>query len=71
MKKIILLLVIVTAFPLVGIAGANTLYVDQAGSCGGNSPCYTHPQDAVNAANPADTISVYPGIYGHHPADLS
>ena len=32
---------------------------------GGGSPCYTHPQDAVNAANSGDTINVYPGIYGH------
>ncbi len=25
---------------------------------------FTHPQDAVNAASPGDTIKVYPGIYG-------
>ena len=49
---------------LAGIAGASTLYVDQVGSCDGKAPCYLHPQDAVNAANPGDTITVYPGIYG-------
>jgi parallel beta-helix repeat protein len=42
-----------------------TLYVDDdAGGCGGNSPCYQHPQDAVNAASQGDTILVYPGTYG-------
>jgi len=41
-----------------------TLYVDAHGACGGNRPCYTHIQDAVNAAGPYDTILVYPGRYG-------
>ncbi|MCU0980945.1 MAG: right-handed parallel beta-helix repeat-containing protein [Pirellulaceae bacterium] len=45
-------------------AGAGALYVDDNGPCGGNSPCYPHPQDAVNAAAPGDTIRVYPGVYG-------
>jgi len=44
-------------------ANPGTLYVDALGTCGGNSPCYTHPQDAVNFANPGDTIWVYPGTY--------
>jgi len=44
-------------------ANPGTLYVDALGVCGGNSPCYTHPQDAVNFANPGDTILVYPGTY--------
>ncbi|MCJ7457028.1 right-handed parallel beta-helix repeat-containing protein [Candidatus Bathyarchaeota archaeon] len=44
-------------------ASSGTLYVDIAGACEGNTPCYTHPQDAVNFANPGDTILVYPGTY--------
>jgi parallel beta-helix repeat protein len=44
-------------------ANPGTLYVDAAGVCGGNFPCYLHPQDAVNNANPGDTILVYPGTY--------
>jgi len=59
---IFLMSTLLFAFPVSGNPG--TLYVDAAGSCGGNSPCYLHPQDAVNAANPGDTIKVYPGIYG-------
>jgi hypothetical protein len=50
---------------LSGTAIGSTLYVNGDGLCGGNSPCYTHPQDAVNAANTGDSIKVYPGIYGH------
>jgi hypothetical protein len=44
-------------------ASSGTLYVDIAGACEGNTPCYTHPQDAVNFASPGDTIVVYPGTY--------
>jgi len=52
-------------------ATAATLYVDAAGSCGGNLPCYLHPQLAVNAANADDTIRVYPGVYGTREAPHS
>jgi len=45
------------------LADGNTLYVDAANLCDGNTPCYTHVQDAVNAASPGDTILVYPGTY--------
>jgi parallel beta-helix repeat protein len=44
-------------------ASGDTLFVDALGDCGGNSPCYPHPQDAVNAAYPGDTVLVYPGTY--------
>jgi parallel beta-helix repeat protein len=66
MKKL-LILTIVLSMLLIAVptsANSGTLYVDDDGFCDGNSPCYTHPQDAVNAANPGDTILVYPGIYG-------
>lgn len=79
MRPKILVLAVVVGLLLVGTvampAGADpgVLYVDddQVGSpdvvsaaCAGNVPCYAHPQDAVNAASPGDTILVYPGTYG-------
>ncbi|HMF54990.1 MAG TPA: hypothetical protein VK619_01405, partial [Pyrinomonadaceae bacterium] len=42
---------------------ANILYVDPAGTCGGNSPCFTTIQAAINAASPGDTINVFAGTY--------
>jgi hypothetical protein len=53
---------LLVAVPVQGYSA--TLYVDARGGCGGNKPCYTHIQDAVNAAGPFDTILVYPGRYG-------
>ena len=53
-----------------GPALASTLVVNPAGTdplflsvpLGGT--VYLHPQDAVNAASPGDTIVAYPGTYG-------
>lgn len=46
------------------VALAEDRYVDDDDvTCGGNYPCYSHPQDAVNSATAGDTIIVYPGTY--------
>src|ERR1700726_703006 len=40
-----------------------TRYVDGAGICGGNTPCDTTIQAAINASSTGDTIIVFEGIY--------
>jgi parallel beta-helix repeat protein len=40
-----------------------TLYVAPGGDCGGMQPCYSHPQDAVDAARDGGTIRVATGTY--------
>src|SRR5215212_3354736 len=56
----------------VGLAGlfvvryasaAATLYVNPNGVCGGNAPCFTTIQGAINAAAPGDTIQVAAATY--------
>ncbi|MFL6256240.1 MAG: hypothetical protein ACJ74T_14620, partial [Pyrinomonadaceae bacterium] len=42
---------------------ASTLYVNPDGTCGGNSPCFTTIQAAINAAAPGDTIQVAAATY--------
>jgi parallel beta-helix repeat protein len=67
MKRLLILAMVLSVLLITAPVNANsgTLYVDDDDpTCDGNSPCYTHPQDAVNAANPGDTILVYPGTYG-------
>ena len=38
--------------------GTTAIYVEPSGACGGNSPCYTSIQDAINAAVSGDTIKI-------------
>nr|MBC8460827.1 hypothetical protein [Deltaproteobacteria bacterium] len=55
--------------PAVGITTASTgttIYVDPSGSCGGNSPCYTTIQSAVNAASTGTTIKIAQGTYNEN-----
>jgi len=42
---------------------SSVLYVDPLGTCGGNTPCYTTIQDAVNAAPDNATIKIAEGNY--------
>src|SRR5882724_7475652 len=45
-------------------AGAQLVrYVDNVETCSGLVPCYPTIMDAVNAAAPSDSISVFPGVY--------
>jgi len=64
MKKLLVIGLLLAICAIASPAVASTLYVDDDGICGGNLPCFLHPQDAVNAALVGDTILVYPGTYG-------
>src|SRR6266480_299147 len=57
---------VVGAFLALGTAAtatAATRYVNPDGTCGGNSPCYTTIQAAINAASNGDTIKVADATY--------
>src|ERR1044072_6258450 len=45
---------------------ASTLYVNPDGVCGGNSPCFTTIQAAINAAVAGDTINVAAATYAEN-----
>jgi len=42
---------------------ASTSYVDPAGSCGGNTPCYTTIQAAIDAVSEGTVIKIRSGTY--------
>jgi hypothetical protein len=44
-------------------AASNSHYVAPGGECGGMSPCYSIVQDAVETAEPGDSILIAAGIY--------
>ena len=46
--------------------GGEVIYVDPSGSCGGNTPCYTTIQAAVNAASTGITIKILQGSYSEN-----
>jgi len=45
------------------IGGSSTLYVEPAASCGGNTPCYSTIQEAMNAAGSGAIIRIAQGAY--------
>ena len=55
--------VFLSAFAWQQPAAASILYVDNVRTCAALVPCYSTIMDAVNAAVPGDTISVFPGVY--------
>jgi len=42
------------------------MYVDPDGSCGGNTPCYTTIQSAINAASSGSVIKILAGTYSEN-----
>ncbi|MBT3226865.1 MAG: hypothetical protein HN354_11125 [Deltaproteobacteria bacterium] len=57
----------VDALPLHAYSAGPTLYVNQSdGACGGNSPCYTSIQGAINAAPTGANIWIAQGLYNEN-----
>ena len=51
---------------LISCTSSDFLYVDPDGSCGGNTPCYTTVQTAVNAASTGTSIKILQGSYSEN-----
>lgn len=49
------------------VAQVKEVYVDAAGQCEGNSPCYDDLSTAVTVLPDAGTVTVYPGEYDSRP----
>jgi len=63
MKKLVFCAFILSSVMLIPLSGQTTWTVDDdLVQCPAAN--FKHPQDAVNAASPGDTIIVYPGTYG-------
>jgi len=43
--------------------GGSVAYVEPAGDFGGNSPCYTSVQEAMNAVDSGTTIKISRGVF--------
>jgi len=48
------------------VDSTSNIYVDPSGSCGGNTPCYTTIQAAINAASTGTTIKILQGYYSEN-----
>ncbi len=48
------------------VGSTSNIYVDPAGSCGGNTPCYTTIQTAVDAASTGAIIKIVQGDYNEN-----
>jgi len=57
-------------FSVIALMPLNSVYVDPAGTCGGQVPCYTSLAAALAALGPGDTLYIYPGTYAES-LDLS
>jgi hypothetical protein len=65
-KSVQSIVAVIATFISLGAAASATAavrYVNPDGVCGGNLPCYTTIQAAINAASSGDTINVADGIY--------
>jgi hypothetical protein len=51
----------------VTVTAVTPVFTDPAGVCGGNTPCFTSIQTAIDVVAGAGTVNVGPGIYGESP----